>query len=146
VTMMSLHDWVELLSIGLTIPTLVITYLVLSTWGVSAWKAVSRRGMTSECWLIVGVSLIFLSKLLDDSFWQVAWTADFLKSEGSETLIHSGVYFNIPFRQILGIAAGLCHLRSYELTVPESSSWFKTIIYTSVIAGVLYSVILVSYL
>lgn len=108
------HHAAELASLVLTAPTLILAFAVLWIWGPAA-KAAVRQGMTSsQDWFLIGVCLGFVGSFIDNLFWAFPWTASFLGLDSQGTLFEMGVYFNIPFRQGLGILAAFCHLKAAE--------------------------------
>jgi hypothetical protein len=81
------------------------------TWGSSAADAATRRHRTATDWFILGVFISFAGSILDNTFWQLAWTA---KTSGAETgwFMAWGPAFNLIFRQLPGIVAAYFHVRA----------------------------------
>lgn len=106
-----------LTSLWLTIPTILLAVRVVWEW----WPNVSSRLLklfkresspSDRGWFVFGVFLGFLSMALDNSYWQYAWTTVFTNSPLASSAIDNGVFFNIPFRQCLGLLSAYCHLRA----------------------------------
>ncbi|WP_299073456.1 hypothetical protein [uncultured Paraglaciecola sp.] len=104
-------------SLWLTIPTILLAVRVVWEW----WPNVSSRlvklfkgdsSPSDRGWFVFGVFLGFLSMALDNTYWQYAWTTVFIHSPLADSAIGNGVYFNIPFRQCLGLLSAYCHLRA----------------------------------
>lgn len=113
---------------------------VVFYWGPQAWQAwctpKSQRSATQ--WLILGVCVGFLGGVLDNGYWGLAWTASYLTSPHQERLFQSGVYFNIPFRQLAGMFAAYCHLQSFWMTIVEPSSNRRRLIGWSIVLAAIY--------
>ena len=112
---MNTQNTAEIVSLGLTVPTVVLGIGVCIHWGRSAMAALllSASERSAIDWLILGIFVGFLGMVLDNSYWGIAWTASYIEHESKDALFNSGVYFNIPFRQLAGLYAAYCHLRSY---------------------------------
>ena len=128
----------ELISLGMTIPTLVLSGAVVYFWA----SAVKRKPKTANDWFITGVVFGFIGSFLDNSYWFLPWTASFLEFDGYIELVKVGVFFNIFFRQGLGIFAAYCHLKAAELNSSRSMRFLNTMLVTSSLAGVFYAVII----
>ena len=158
-----IHDTAELVSLGLTVPTITMSVMVCYWWRKAALKAVrtSFNMRTGSDWLILGVWIAFAGSIVDNAFWGAAWTSEYLGLPFTETLFLNGVYFNIPARQMAGAMGGYCHLlaavivpiRAANQSDEEFAREMKTIkverklIFglagASLIAGVIVSVCLV---
>ena len=103
----------EAISLGLTIPTIILSLAVVRAWGPRVWFAIRHGQMTEAQWLILGVSISFVGAFMDNLYWSIPWTLHFIDSEQADTFFLMGVHFNIFFRQSTGILAALCHLRSF---------------------------------
>ena len=102
---------------GLTVPTVVLAVAVVTVWSPAALRAIKRPGTErrGEDWFIVGVVAGFIGATLDNIYWAFPWTATFLESPLGWKLTSAGVFFNVFFRQGLGIVAGYCHLKAYAV-------------------------------
>ena len=103
----------EAISLGLTVPTIILSLAVVRAWGPRVWFAIRQGQMTEAQWLILGVSISFVGAFMDNLYWSIPWTLHFISSEHAEYFFMLGVHFNIFFRQSTGILAALCHLRSF---------------------------------
>lgn len=104
----------ELISLGLTVPTLFLAGHVVVLWGRSAIAAAcSKDKLMATEWFILGVASGFAGRFLDNLYWAIPWTADFLNHSATDELMMRGVYFNIFSRQLAGIFSAYCHVRSY---------------------------------
>ena len=103
----------ELVSLGLTVPTIVLAGFVVILWGTSAAKAAVKEHRSATEWFILGVASGFAGSLCDNLYWAIPWSADFLGHESSDDLMMNGVYFNIFSRQMAGIFSAYCHVRAY---------------------------------
>jgi len=117
---MSAYEIAELISLGLTVPTVVLALAVVAAWGpasIRAFKrgAANRRG---EDWFILGVVSGFIGATMDNIYWAFPWTATFLEHRLGHELTMLGVFFNIVSRQGLGIVAAFCHMKAYEKSSP----------------------------
>ena len=139
-----IHDTAELISLGLTWPTILMGLGVLWHWGGEAFRAWSKphQERTPTDWLILGVGVGFLGGVLDNAYWGIAWSSSFLEHESQGILFSSGVYFNIPFRQIAGLYAGYCHLESYFVNKKQGKDRLKNAWVFSALLAFIYVVAL----
>ena len=141
-TIEMLNYMIDPISGGLTVLTILMGLLVLIYWVKPAKRAiVSEDKISSEQWLILGVVIAFLGQSLDNSYWLVTWTANYINSESSVTrwLFDHGTSVNIPFRQISGIAAAYCHVYAAVNVNAIQTRQFKVFVLSASAAGVLFS-------
>lgn len=112
---MSSYEVAELISLAMTLPTIILAVAVVVVWSPAALRAVTKpaKEREGEDWFIVGVVAGFVGGTMDNLYWALPWTATFLESPLGWKLTMTGVFFNIFFRQGLGIVAAYCHLRAY---------------------------------
>lgn len=103
----------ELISLGLTVPTLVLSAHVVLLWRRPAVSAVKKFNRTATDWFVMGVAVGFAGSFADNLYWTFPWTASFLEHPCTDELMSKGVYFNIFSRQLAGIFSAYCHIRSY---------------------------------
>lgn len=137
-----LIDFLKLISITITGPTIYLAILVVIMWAPSAWKFITQKGgpSTREEWFIVGVFVSFIGQALDNLYWGVAWTMNHMDYEHAKLWFDFGFLPNIPFRMGAGIIAAFCHIKAMDLslrsdgTTDESAKRFiSDIIITSVL-------------
>jgi len=133
----------ELFSLGMTIPTVVLAFAVVYTWLPSARAAWSREQKTGQDWFILGVAIGFCGAILDNLYWFIPWTASYIEHHATSQLINTGVFFNIVFRQGLGIAAAYCHLKAAELTEGSNIKLVNSLLVASNLVGFSYALTLV---
>ncbi len=131
---------------ALTIPMIIVSLFVVYLW-FSPSKDVIKRGgkLTSEAWFIVGVFSGFLGESLDNIYWMIAWTMSYMHSSAADSMIEHGILSNIPFRLILGIFAGYCHVRSalsYRNSEEQRTS-YNMMLAVAIALGLIYSTFLV---
>lgn len=134
-----MQDIVEFWSLTLTIPTLALSSWVIIVFGKESWNtalSLVRYGVrpSSAQMLVLGITVGFIGAFLDNSYWGLAWSADFFGSDYRATLFQFGAWANIPFRQAAGIAAGTLHLWSHIQSKPEHGRSFA-IIWIATFAG-----------
>jgi len=134
----------ELFSNGLTATTIVLAAVVVFLWAKSARLALNREGpLTTEDWFILGVFLGFVSVVLDNAYWLVAWSLVYVDSPAASDAMAHGVFWNIPFRQVLGSAAAYCHVRAaFQYGGSRDRRANKMLLFAA-LAGVTYSVLLI---
>lgn len=141
---MSLDYWQDLsevVSLALTVPTIALSIGVLVIWGPSAVRAV-REGLTAHGWFILGVVSGFAGSTLDNIYWAIPWTASYFESESAPFLVSIGPFFNIVFRQSLGIMAAVCHLKAATLSQPGVERKVNILIFGSHVLGFVIGVLL----
>ena len=131
----------EAISLGLTVPTIILSLAVVRAWGPRVWYAMRHGQMTEAQWLILGVSISFVGAFMDNLYWAIPWTLHFISSEHADFFFMLGVHFNIFFRQSTGILAALCHLKSFYAGRRGYRS-LSFLLLAAHIAGVAYIVIM----
>lgn len=142
---MNAPEWiqnvVEIISLVWTWPVIILGFGVVLHWCPSVYRSLAKReDLKAHDWLILGVTVSFLGAIVDNAYWGIAWTADYLHSEYRDWWFRHGVYSNVLFRQLAGAYAAYCHMRAYYhgKTANRVNRWFSI----SVIAGILYGIML----
>ena len=129
------HDIATALSLSLTITTVLGCLGVLYLWRESAWNAWKRSHKKEIDWFVLGVAIGFLGALVDNIYWAIGWTADFLQLHSTrDFFFENGVYPNVFFRQFLTSAAAACHVRA---AVASESLVFRFVVLGGWAAGLL---------
>ena len=137
---MTLHQFLELLSLGLTIPTIVTAAVVVYLWVPACFASFREKDKQSLHWLIIGVAISFFGAVMDNAYWLSTWTAHYAKHPMSYSMIENGVYFNIVSSLLCGTAAAYCHLKAAIAHFSEcDSKCVSKILRNSLIAGLLYA-------
>jgi len=134
----------ELISLGMTFPTIVLAAAVIYTWLPSARAAIKSDCPSAQDWFIVGVVAGFTGSLFDNLYWFLPWTAAYFGHESFAPLVECGVFFNIIFRQGLGICAAYCHLKAAEISSNNNIRFVNVLLVASNLIGVGYSILLVA--
>jgi len=136
---MTLREKFEVLSLGLTPMTVMLSLSVLVIWGGRALQGLFKREKTDLDWLILGIVISFIGKLGDNMWWGFAWH---FAHEGHDQLkdwwFSNGVFSNSMFRQGCGLLSAICHVQA-GLT----SNKLSCIVGVAVIVGLTYALILV---
>ena len=140
---MSLQQFAELLSLGLTLPTIALAVAVVVTWYPAAKVAAKANMRTGEQWFVLGVTAGFIGAALDNLFWAFPWSAKVLGDPSLEWMFSAGVYSNLVCRQGLGITAAYCHLRASEATSQRGMRWLNRLLVVSHLVGIFFCVGLV---
>lgn len=117
--MEAVRSLATLLSICLTIPTIVLALRVVYIWLPSVRNPRELKTATPEQWFILGVAVSFFGSVLDNSYWQLAWSMEYAGCPETQDFIFWGPLFNIPFRQVSGIVAAGCHIKAAEAMVAK---------------------------
>lgn len=134
----TLQHTAELVSLALTIPTVILAGVVVKVWG----PAIKHKPVLANDWFILGVVIGFVGAFLDNLYWAIPWTAKTLDLEIADELWTGGVYFNIFFRQGMGILAAYCHLRAATIHSNRTISGLNSLLVASNLLGVIYSILL----
>lgn len=137
-----LQSYAEIISLGLTVPYVILSFCVCLFWLPACLQIFSKEERDHTDWFIVGVFVSFLAAILDNLFWAIPWTASFLELNIKSQLVNVGVYFNIFFRQGLGIIAASCHVISYLESRDTRTKTFSSLFILANLAGVLYASLL----
>jgi hypothetical protein len=126
-----------LLSLGLTPMTILANCAVISLWYTPFVRALSTREKTAVGWLIIGVVINFSGGVIDNIWWGIAWSYNYLNNTGEikEFFFTNGVYSNTFFRQMTGIAGALCHIKS---GITSESNWFKIVTFGGAFIGAVW--------
>ena len=126
----------------MSVPTIVLALVVVYLWGPTAVRSLRASTKTGQDWFIVGVALGFIGSALDNSYWVIPWTMDYLGHPQSMDYMYQGAYFNIFFRQGLGMAAAFCHIKAARMS-GVAKSWRLNILLASAnFAGLAYGLAL----
>ena len=104
-----MQDLIELLSLGFTVPTIVLSLNVVRIFGRRAIDSLKCKRWGVIDLFILGITVGFVGSTLDNLYWGAAWTADYLDWEIKETLFQWGAWSNIPNRQITTTLAAFLH-------------------------------------
>lgn len=135
---------IELLSIGLTLPTIILSAWVVVIYAPSMIKELAHNGWMkfsnkAESMLLLGVVLGFIADFFDNTYWGIAWTANYLHLDAQTFLFSNGYISNFVFRQGLGVLSAICHL-AFVLHKSKTARGFNKLIWilAGVFAGTLY--------
>lgn len=138
------HYYIDLISSGLTIITILLAMVVVYHWRDSVCEAVTAKNtLTAEQWLVVGVTVSFLAQSLDNGYWLIAWSSNLISPEGEAKawLFKNGTMFNLFFRQLPGIFAAYCHIRALQ-EYSKAKLKISYVLILSSILGLFYSLVL----
>lgn len=111
-----------------------------------AYMAFRSPEKTAEQWFILGVAIGFAGGALDNLYWAIPWTIEYmhLMPNSSNFLFDWGALPNIFFRQIAGIIASFCHLQSYYAFRQQRDNTLSRLVWGSIAMSVVYFILLVS--
>lgn len=121
-------EFAEIISIFLTFPSIFLILLVLIVWSKGALISIRNKTKTAPEWLILGICFSFLGAFISTSYWGFLISVDYFYQNEPFTkeMLSYSIYVDMFSRQILGIIAAYCHLRSFF----ETSKSFKSIMST----------------
>lgn len=122
---------VELQSLALTTPVLILCAFVVFECLKPLKK--SERG-TQMRWILLGIIFGFFGNFVDNLYWMIPWTSNYLNLDFTAKLVNFGVFPNIFFRQFLTALAAYCHLRAF---VPSGHGTLRKAIHWSVVISVI---------
>ena len=140
---MNIHQLAEMISLIMTIPTVLLAAAVVYLWLPAARSALKEDSRDAHQWFILGVVGGFIGSAIDNSYWFMPWTASFM----GETAIFGqltefGVYFNVFFRQGLGIFAAFCHIKAAEMSSLKNVKLINRLLVASYFVGISYVLII----
>ncbi len=130
---------------GVTLFTILMGFSVLLYWRKATAKAITQNeALSSEQWLILGVTFGFIGQVLDNMYWLITWSVEFIQpqSELSIWLFDNGMLFNLPFRQILGSLAAFFHVKAAIHLNPLECRYFKNFVYLAAVLSSAFAVFL----
>ena len=82
----------------------------------------SFYGKSWKCydWLILGILISFIGKVIDAMYWQVTWTSYLKDTNLKQVLLDYGAGANLPLRQLPIVLACICHLKAAQLSISDS--------------------------
>lgn len=107
-----MNNSITILSLALTVPFLALMIAVIHVYQGTAWAAWRQRKikqLTATDWLLLGICVGFVGKILDNSYWSIAWLAHL---ENKDWWLQHGTTFNIFFRILAGSLAAWCHINA----------------------------------
>lgn len=118
---------------------------VVCLWKEQAWVTLNMKKSDREAhdWLILGVCTGFLGSVLDNAFWGLAWTLDYIELEPARSIVFEwGALPNIFFRQLAGIFAAHCHITSFLVRSENGFylSSYRTMVVLSILFGLIWVV------
>lgn len=132
----SIRTIVELQSLALTLPVLLLCLLVV---GECIPSLRSAKPQTQMRWILLGISIGFFGNMVDNFYWMIPWTANFLQLPITSDLVNFGVFPNLIFRQLLTMTAAYCHLRAFiSPDRPRLLFWCNSLTCLSILAGQVY--------
>lgn len=137
-----MSNWAELISMAATVPTVVCAIAVIAVWGQDALRIVLREkpnNWRDTDYLVVGIAIAFFGSAIDNVYWAVAWSANYLQMDSADFWFQSGVYVNIPARQVCGILAGFLHLKGFFVAREQGHYILASLMATSFFGGVLFA-------
>jgi len=140
---MDTQNIAELTSLALTFPTVVLAFAVIYMWLPSARIAWKKTDKTGQDWFVMGVAIGFIGAVLDNIYWFMPWTAAYLGDPAFQTLTNAGVFFNIFFRQGMGLCAAYCHMRAAEESHTQSLKIVNALLISSNLLGFGYAMLLI---
>lgn len=142
-----IQNFAELISLGYSWPAIVLGAAVVVYWGAAAresWQTPAKE-RTDTQWLILGVVVGFFGGVIDNSYWGLAWTLSYAESPLQDVAFDTGVYFNIPFRQLCGLYAAYCHLEAWAGTNVKKRKTIARLWYLSAMLGLVYALSLLGW-
>ena len=140
---LGIHHIAETLSLIMTIPTVLLAAAVVYLWLPAARAALKEDSRDAHQWFILGVVGGFLGSAIDNSYWFLPWTASFMgESAIFSQLTEFGVYFNVFFRQGLGIFAAYCHIKAAEMSSLKNVMIINRLLVASYFVGISYVLII----
>lgn len=157
-----MDELAKYISLVLTVPTIMLSSIVVFMYFKSAWRAVlqffgkslelsdsvkevvleedsenRKQRRVGVNLLIVGIVISFIGDTIDNFYWGLAWGSDFFGSQWRDFLFQNGVYSNIPFRQTAGIIAAVLHLWDVFPSSAIRNRVFWWVSITSIVAAIL---------
>lgn len=96
--------------------------MLILVWGKMAKEILATK--TEYKWLVFGALTFFIGHFGDISYWAFPWSADFIKHVFKDTLFANGLYFNLAFRQGMGMVSVLCHYKAAMMTTDSVTKRF----------------------
>lgn len=140
---LDIHHIAEMLSLIMTIPTVLLAAAVVYLWLPAARAALEADSRDAHQWFILGVVGGFIGSAVDNLYWFMPWTASFMGETAIfSNLTESGVYFNVFFRQGLGIFAAYCHIKAAEMSSLKNVKLINRLLVASYFVGISYVLII----
>ena len=106
---------VEVFSIALVVPAVVLSVMVLYHWAPKAVKLLFVPGRSATDWLVIGIAVSFSAFLCNSLYWGVHYLAVYVNNaELAEKTYHASAGVNILTRNGPYILAAICHLAAFH--------------------------------
>lgn len=138
----NIHELTNLMSLGLTIPTITLAIAVVYMWVPAAKDNLLKSTKDPEDWFIVGVCAGFLGASIHGLYWFTYWLLDYFSISYTTTLREYGPIMNIISRQGLGMFAAYCHIRAAILTKKRNTRVINHLLVTSHLTGFIFVLLL----
>lgn len=133
-----IKDIPDLISLGLTFPTVLLASTVLYVWLPSALQAVRSNYPTANDWFIIGVAVMFFGESIDHAYSLIPWSSAFMEKTRLCDFMDVTVLFNMAFRQGCCMIAAYCHLKAAELAKITKLKNLNKLLFVSNILGLVY--------
>lgn len=111
-----MNQLVEIMTVVLSVPALLLSALVLKHWFPQARKALLENRLAAD-WLVLGVTINFIGIILNTGYWSLFWTSTTLGWGIAPVLMDNGGIANLATRYTPVIGAAWCHLMAYHTFV-----------------------------
>jgi len=93
-------------------------------------------------WLVAGIVISFISPIIDNIWWGVAWALRYSEDPKWVWWFDAGVYANIMSRQSLKIIAAWCHVKAAIESGVVGRDFGQVCLFAAVAAGALAVIVL----
>lgn len=138
---MTIDSIVQLISLALTPMVIIGCVVVVYLWRHGALNSLKTANRKDIDWFILGVAIAFLGGGIDNLYWGIAWSADYIGHPTRDFWFKHGTYSNAPFRQVCGVIAAFCHIKA---AVGTDNTVLKRLAIVGAALGVLLVSILMS--
>lgn len=138
-----LREQTQLQSLAWTLPLVSLCCVVVWEIRKQSVHAVRHKVHSQMDWVILGIAISFIGKIVESLWWFIPWTMDYINHPSWGELNSAGVFVNIIFRQAFFTVAAYCHLRAF--VAPHRSEGLRIIhwiLLASILVGQLYPVVL----
>lgn len=135
---------VNLLSMGLAIPTIILASVVIYVWFPSAKKALFKRNRIDTDWFILGVCLGFVGVITHATYWFIFFISHYFSLDVTLLLKDWGNVVNVFARQSLLILSAYCHIKASSLSKSTSGRQANNLLVLCNVIGALAMILIFS--
>lgn len=130
-------------SLFMSAACVVMSMAVILLWFPGNLGEQGKKQSASVRWLVAGIVISFVSSVIDNAWWAVAWASRYSDNPVWPWWFDNGVYSNIISRQGLKMFAAWCHVKAAVEAGVIRDEHAHLVLYFALLVGALVALSLV---